>query len=512
VIALDETGTPTESKLLPVIGIWELSDPGGDPAPASTPAAFNSTSFAMTRLDAQFNTTEAYRVAVADFRGDGRPDYFYQARLLYSDSVTPARLSLAGGVTTLNGIGFNPGLQVTVAGNSSTTLSAGASQILATLPAGSVDGTATIQVTDPVSGAFSQMIGALTYGASATDLLLLLQGTEPSTPVGSAAANALRVRAVAADGVTPVSGATIAWSSSAANMQFSACGGASSCSVLSDASGESSSQVTPTAIGTSTITIALAPASYSPPQSQQATLVATSTTLDLAAVAPVRWVGQGATLTVPLTVEALDLGVPLANITVNFVLTRGTATLSAGSATTNSSGLATITASFTNLSSNVQVSACVAPNNSPCQSFTLFSTSPSLWTLEAVSGSSQAVLSGQAFQALVMRVTDGSSADDPVMGVDVTFATTLTQLSSGQGGPPVLLGSSQAEVATDQNGLASIVPSTENVGPCAVFITVSAGQSTAQLQMASLAAIVPTQPKRAPTKRPTAPRGIVDPN
>jgi intimin len=259
--------------------------------------------------------------------------------------------------------------------------------------------------------------------------------------------------------------------------------------------------------------MALAPASYSPPQSQQATLVATSTTLDLAAVAPTRWVGQGATLTVPLTVEALDLGVPVANVTVNFVLTRGTASLSANSATTNSSGLATITTSFTNLSSNVQVSACVAPNNSPCQSFTLFSTSPSLWTLEAVSGSSQAVTSGQAFQPLVMRVTDGSSAANPVMGVSVAFATTLTELSAGQGGPGgILLGSSQTEVGTDQNGLASIVPSAENVGPCAVFITVSAGQSTAQLQMESVPTIVPTQPDHVPPKTPATPHGIVNPN
>ena len=45
--------------------------------------------------------SETYRVGVADFRGDGRPDYFYHASLLYSDTVTPPRLSLAGGVTTL---------------------------------------------------------------------------------------------------------------------------------------------------------------------------------------------------------------------------------------------------------------------------------------------------------------------------------------------------------------------------------------------------------------------------
>ncbi len=501
VSALDEAGQPTETKLLPVIGIWELSDQSEDPAPASTTSAFNSLTFAMTRLDAQFGVSEAYRVGVADFRGDGRPDYFYQASLLYSDTVTPARLSLAGGVTTLNGIGFNPGLQVSVAGNNGSTLSASASHIQVAIPSGTPDGTATIQVTDPVSGAFSQMIGALTYGASATDLLLLLQGAEPATPVGSQAANAIRVRAVAADGITPVSGATIAWTTTN-GLQFSACSGASSCSVLSDEAGESSSLVTPTATGPSTITIALAPASYSPPQLQQATVVGTSTTLDLAAVAPTQWVGQGATIAVPLTVEALNLGVPMANVTVNFAITRGTASLSAGSGTTNSAGFATITANLTNQNANVQVSACVAPNNAPCQTFTLFSTPPSLWTLETVSGSSQVLPTGQAFQPLVMRVTDGSAAANPVMGVNVSFATTLARVS--ENGMPVLLGSSQAQVVTDQNGLTSIVPSAGNVGPCDVFITVSAGQSTAQLQMESLAAIVPEQPKNTGAKPPTA--------
>jgi hypothetical protein len=103
---------------------------------------------------------------------------------------------------------------------------------------------------------------------------------------------------------------------------------------LSDEAGESSSWVTPTATGQSTITIALAPASYSPPQTQQATVVGTSSALDLVAVAPTRWVGQGATLAVTLTVEALNLGVPKANETVNFAITKGTASLSASSGIT----------------------------------------------------------------------------------------------------------------------------------------------------------------------------------
>jgi len=505
VTALDETGQPTETKLLPVIGIWQLSDQSGNPAPASTPSAFNTTTWGMSRLDAQFTVSDTFRVGVADFRGDGRPDYFYRASLLYSDTVTPSRLSLAGGVTTLNGTGFSPKLQVSVASNNGNTLSASASRIEVAMPSGLQDGTASIQVTDPVSGAFSRMIGALTYGALSTDLLLLLQGAEPATPIGSAAANAIRVRAVAADGITPVSGATIAWSATN-GLQFSACSGASSCSVLSDEAGESFSCVAPTATGQSTITIALAPLSYSPPQSQQATVVGTSSTLDLVAVTPTRWVGQGATIAVPLTVEALNLGVPKANVVVNFAITKGTASLSAGSGTTNASGFAAITAQVTNQSADVQVSACVAPNNVPCQTFTLFSTPSSLWTLETVSGSLQFVPTGQPFQPLVVRVTDGSLAADPVMGVNVIFKITLARVS--ENGMPVILGSSQAQVVSTQDGLASIVPSAGSVGPCDVFIMVSAGQSAAQFQMESVAAIVPGSPsKNGPPKTPPASPG-----
>ena len=507
VTALDETGAPTETKLLPVIGIWQLSDQSGNPAPASTPSAFNTTTRGMTRLDAQFGASDTYRVGVADFRGDGRPDYFYHASLLYSDTVTPARLSLAGGIATLHGIGFSPGLQVSVSGGNGNTLSASASQIEVALPSALQDGIAPIQVTNPGSGAFSQMIGALSYGALSTDLLLLLQGAEPAAPVGSEAANPIRVRAVAADGITPVSGATIAWSASATNaLQFSACGGASSCSVLSDEAGESSTWVTPTVTGPSTITIALAPASYSSPQTQQATVLGTSSTLDLVALTPTRWVGQGATIVVPLEVETLNLGAPKANVAVSFKITNGAASLSAGSGTTNGSGFATITASLTNQNADVQVSACIAPNNVPCQTFTLFSTPASLWRLETVSGSSQVVPTGQAFQPLVMRVTDGSSAANPVMGVNVTFETTLARVP--ENGLPVILGSSQSQVVSTQDGLASIVPSAGSVGPCEVFIAVSAGRSSSQFQMENVAGIVTGQPKNSGAKAPTTRRGL----
>jgi hypothetical protein len=77
----------------------------------------------------------------------------------------------------------------------------------------------------------------------------------------------------------------------------------------------------------------------------------------------------------------------------------------------------------------------------PCQTFTLFATPPSLWTLETASGSSPAVPANEPFQPLVMRVTDGSSTDNPVMGVTLTFATTLTRPSPNPGGQSILLSS-----------------------------------------------------------------------
>jgi hypothetical protein len=490
--AIDESGQPTQNKLMPVVGIWELSDQGGNPAPASTPMAFNTLNPGESRLDVQFNQTEAYRLGIADFRGDGRPDYHYFASLLYSDTVTPARIGLQGGPLTLSGIGFRPGLQVTVASNDGTVLSASASQIELIAPAGSQDGSVTIAVNDPVSGGFSQMQNALTYGASANDLLLLVQGSEPSTPVGAAAANPIRVRAVQSDGVTPVGGATIGWSTTNGT-ELAACHWATSCLVLTDQWGEASTQVMPMAAGTSTITAQLAPEVFNPPQTQQATLVGIESSLDIAGVPPTQWVAQGATIDVPLTAKVLNMGVPQSGITVNFAVTRGAATLSAPNAITSNSGYASVSAHLVNHSADVQVSACVAPRNAPCVILTLFATTASNWALKPVSGTNQVVPVGQSFQPLVLRVTDGTPAEDTVLGAIVVFDTTLA-LPGGddEGGgdffrgppPPIILGTSTIQVISDANGVASMVPSVGNVvGSCDLFIAAHTGSARLQFEL-----------------------------
>jgi len=517
VTALDESSQATESKLMPVIGIWELSDLSGNPAPAATPIPFNTASVGVTRLDAQFSATEAFRIGVADFRGDGRPDYHYLASLLYSDSVSPPRRGLQGGPVTLTGIGFHPGLQLTAGNNAGTVLAISATQIEAVVPPGPQDGSVKLTVSDPVTGAFSEMENALTYGASATDLLLAVQITEPSTVVGTVAANPIRVRAVAADGVTPVPGATIGWGANNGAL-LSACGWTSSCYAFTDAAGEASTQVKPTVTGTSVVTVELAPEVFSSPQTQQASLLATESSLDIAGAPLTQWVAQGATIDVPLTARVLKLGVPQAGVTVNFAVVKGTATLSAGSAVTDSNGSASITAHLVNHSADVRVSGCVAPGNSPCVTFTLFATAASMWSLKPVSGTEQAIGAGQTFQPLVLRVTDGTAAEDSVFGVNVVFDVTMVRGSPGGGGGggggdtiskddgmPIILNEYETQVGSDANGLVSLVPSLSGaMGPCDVYITAQAGSVQLQFLLHSYSTMMgPGEPVKAPHKPAT---------
>jgi len=179
----------------------------------------------------------------------------------------------------------------------------------------------------------------------------------------------------------------------------------------------------------------------------------------------------------------------------------GSATLSAGNATTNNSGYASVTVHSAHQTADVLVSACVAPGNAPCVTFTLLATPSSLWTLELVSGTDQVVPAQQAFQPLVARVTDGSTAANPVMGASVVFNTLIVRLPpgyvwqndgdnfAGGTGTPVVLGTSAATAVSTQDGLASITPGPGSVrGPCDLLISIAAGTSTAQVHLRIVAA------------------------
>lgn len=421
VMALNQDDLASESKAQPVIGLWSASDPQGAAPPAFTPSPFNSPTEGLTLLNAQTASSTNLLIGISDIRGDGRPDYRYQAHVLYGDSLSPSRVSVNGGVVTVSGTGFAAGQNVSVGGVTVNPLAVSANQLLLDAPAFS-DGPQTISISDPVTGASSTMTDVLIFGAAATDSITLLNPIIPPTPVGAQAALPVTVRVLASDRATPVQGATIGWSTTN-NLQLSACSG-TSCTVTTDQNGDASSWLTPAVVGAATVTATLAPGVYTPTQSVTTTLNATESSSDIGVLPQYMWIAQGATVSIPLTALVLSNGTPQENAKVNFSVVQGSGTLSAASAQTNSSGNASVSLSVSQISTLVQVSACFAPEGLPCQPFYVSPVQLANLNLQQVTGAGQ-VSTGQAFQPMVVRVTDSSSPPNPVMAASVTFQNTV---------------------------------------------------------------------------------------
>jgi hypothetical protein len=502
VTAVDETGASSQSKSLPVIGIWALPDPPGTVPPAATPMAFNTLNFGMTRLDAVLFGAGDFRIGVADYRGDGRPDFPYHMRLFYADSVTPARASVGGGTPlTVNGFGFRPANTAAVGTTNAAMLAVSPTQVMMSAPA-LADGVRAITLSDSATGSTSTMTDVLTYGAGPDDGIGLIAGSNPATPMGGVAANPIRVGAYAPDGVTPVAGASIFFSVTPV-AALGACGGAASCTLLTDESGQASTRVTVLSAGTMTITAALAPASYNPAKTVQAALQGMSSALDIALTSPYVWIAQGASLDVPLTARVLSSGSPVAGRTVKYQVVKGSGTLTFTTITTNASGDSNNTVHLSNMSADVWVSACVEPGDSPCQTFYLTSVLSSALRLQPVAGSIQVIPAGQNFQLVTVRVTDSSAPPNPVRGVGVVFEQMVCRLDASSPvveGPgdtiiirhptPVIVSSSQTTVQSDTNGLASVTPSTSGAqGAAEIAGTATAGSSTLSFALKSLSPI-----------------------
>ena len=414
VTALGQGLDPSTAKAAPVLGLWYASDAQGSP-PRASAGYFNTSQPGMTRLDAPLGAATTVRLGLFDSRGDGRPDFRYWARVLYADSVTPARAGVAGhDPVRIRGMGFRVGTTVEIAGVPAPLLSIAPNEVLVSTPALS-DGAQTIVVRDPETGATSQMTGALIYGAGAGDSIAFLT-TNGNTPVGGMAANPVRVRVTLSDGVTPIPGATVTLSATPPGSIFSACGDAS-CRLVSDGMGEVSSLLTVKSAGTITLRATLASGAYA-----TSTLTGTTSPLAISALSSSAYAATNATVTWPLAVRVLGSnGVPLSNRQVHYTRTQGSGTPAPAIVATNTAGEATSTLTVASLSARTQVAACVLPAENPCAFFVLLPVANSSLQVQKIAGDGQMVSVGQSFQPLTVRVTDSSSPANPVRRAALRF-------------------------------------------------------------------------------------------
>ncbi|HEY1800644.1 MAG TPA: hypothetical protein VGG46_06880 [Terriglobales bacterium] len=498
VTAMDETGVASASKALPVIGIWGLADPGTFPAPANTPSAFNSNSADTTQLGASLLQSTNFRLGIFDFRGDGRPDYRYHARVFYGDSVSPSRVPASGGIFAVKGLGFHSNTAVSATGANAILLAASANQLLLSATA-AADGVRDLALSDPSTAMTSTMTGAITYGAGPNDTVTMISGANPSVSAGSQAPVPFAVLVRGPDGA-PVSGATVAFSA-APSSALSACANAASCSVFTDQSGLASTRMTPLTPGVIAVVARLAPASYASPQQVQTSLLSlVSSSLDVSLASPKIWVPQGSTLDIPITTHALTNGAPAAGQAVAYSITAGSGSFSGSSNTTDSNGNSSVTLNVSAISSETDGNACVTASGvTRCQNFQIFPVAAASLRIQPVAGTSQTVSQQTAFAPVSVRVTDSATPPNPVFGATVSFQSIigravndqpivwLANTGITQNPMPVVLASTQLAALSDINGLATSQPGPGAVpGPVLILGSASTGTATQQFVLQSL--------------------------
>ncbi len=492
VTALDETFTSSTVKAQPTLGLWPAGA-AANSAPTVRVNAFNVLQNGQTRMSVTAAAEADLMLGITDFRGDGRPDFLYHARLLYADVLDPTRLPNSGGRVELLGSGFNANTTVTIGGANAPVLARSASRLVLQAPALG-NGSAAVAVTDLATGDVSTITAGAQYGAIPGDQLVVLASGNPGIPVGGTARFPMRVRAVTADGVTPIPRVPVSFVVGTAPSFLTECG-AAACTITTDSQGEAAATIAVRAIGENLITASLANGS-----TVQDSVVGTAAGSSIYAAVSVRRVPQGTTVAVPLSVRVLSSGNPISGQLVTFSLgtapTAGTAALVAQNVVTNSAGDAANTVNVTNLGASFTVLACLF-GGSPCTTINVLASPVSNLQLQMVQNGSQLLTQGEAAAPILLRVTDGTNQNQRVKAATVSGLLTAfararegdCKLQNADCRPGTLrpLATSAFTLLTDDNGQAIYTPTLQGGwGAADVYVSFTIGAGAAQSRTAQL--------------------------
>ncbi len=473
VIALNEQGIATTANLVPTIGVWNMSDATGIlPTVAAAGTGLNGLETGLTTLRIPAGTADrTLRISIADQRGDGRPDFSYQARVLYADSISPATVGSAGGVVTVSGYGFRQGDVLLVNGGQATIQSVSATTIVARVPASLGSGaytgfTADVTVRDPASGGISVMSGALTYAPGVPTI------EEVSAPVGPLtlnlpAAQAFAVKIVGTDGASPLTGRQVVFSATDGGVQWGACA-AATCTLTTDAQGVASTTLVPTAAGsivlkaTSSVGIITAPLTAAAGRLQVVSAPAGAVT-----------VGTAAAQAFAVQVFAADGVTPLTGASVTFGATGGNAIWEACSqavCTLRSDANGMVRSRVTPAAAGVVQLVATMPGADPAGA-SFNAVTESLGLRSAPQGTQTIDMAATNTFAVVALRSDGSAvANEPVV-----VSSTGGVVRFGACGAAI------CTLVTDANGVAGTVVTPVTPGSVTLVAMGSSGSVTAAL-------------------------------
>ena len=469
--SLDESGMGSESKAGVLIGVWNGSDPVGSAPFKATMSPFNGDVVGLSTLSAQTDADGEIRVAYTDARGDGRPDFTYRARVLYADSVFPARLTLAGGTISILGQGFRMGAAVLVNGAPAAVTSVTPTEITAVAPAVSAaTGTVVVTVQDPQTLGRAEILDGLSYDAQGSDGVHFV-GKTPSGTLSQGVPAPLTVQAVAGDGKTPAANVTVTFALPMGTAVLS-CGSAP-CTALTDGSGMATILVTPSGAQATQVSASLSNGASVMTEFDggAAPQIAATNTLYIAGGAQVNWS--------PVAV-ILSNGRPVEGTQVQWSGSNGAQVAASASATSNAAGLVSTTVMAGPLAEGAtsNVYACEGQSGI-CATFTVNAVHAEAAQLLPVSGVGQSLAASGVAMPVTLKVTD--SVGHPLAGATVNLYQQMDAWEPpcpAQGRCPAAqrIGSAASVAMSDANGLVTLTPMSNDGQAVVLHVLATTGQ------------------------------------
>jgi hypothetical protein len=465
---IDEAGKPTENKAAIVIGMWNGTDAAGSPPDASTIAPFNGGVVGLTALQAQTRTATEIRVAFSDIRGDGRPDYTYRARVLYADTVFPARLTLSGGPIAIHGEGFRPGDTVTLNGVPAAVTSVTPTLITAVAaPVSAPTGTLALTLRDPQTYGQAQILDGLSYDAQGTDAVKILSA--PSGTVSQGVPVPMTVQVVSGNGTTPAANVEVSF---AMVMGAASLGcGSPICQVMTNGDGVAGIVVTPETAAATQIKASLSTGASVMAEFDGGTTpqIIAANTLYVAGGALVNW--QPVAL-------VLSAGQPVQAAAVQWTGGAGVQ-VSSPSSTSNAAGSAStsVTVGPLDEGETASVTACES-QSSVCAGFSVYASHAEQAGLLPVSGVNQSLAASSTPLPVTLLVIDGGG--HPLAGATVDVYQQMDAWEppcpdTGRCPAAPELGSASVTLTSDANGLVTFSPMNGGGEPVVVRLQATTG-------------------------------------
>ena len=472
--ALNEAGLPTETKALPVIGVWNAFNAVSSPAIGWAPA-LNGYATGETWLQVTSGSDDIVRLGIADLRGDGRPDYAYNGWVLYADTVQPQRLPTSGGPVVIHGMGFRPSDTVSIGGHPAVVTSISPNEITAIAPAASAGtiGSVDVEVDDlPIFYALAIISGGISYDSGNGDSLTLK--TAPAGTVPTGVPIPFTVTALGPD-LTPAGRVTVTYTISTGNATLGC--GANTCSVTATGDGIATMNVVAASSSPSVVI-----ASLTNGASLQAHFTG-GTPPVLSALTPNLSVAAGSAVTWTTQALALSNGTPSPGQTVSWQSGSGIAPAGTSSATTNSNGIVAKSLTVGPLAEGQQATSVACLNGTTqCVNFVALGARPEYAWLELVSGAAQVISASGTPGQIALRVRDMNG--NPMAGGTVTLYQALYQWTQpcpphGRCAQPDLLATQTATAISALDGTVTFVPvSLPGVATNLVGLAVTGNSST----------------------------------